>query len=111
MWGCSYPTFAAESAPFNCSRRWPGGPGAVHAAGEDLAQLVAAAALTGGEAVLDAGSGAGHTALAVAPHAATVVSVDLSAAMLAQGQRLATERGITNTVFVVGDVEAGVAFL
>ena len=79
---------------------------AVHAAGEDLAQLVAAAALTGGETVLDAGSGAGHTALAVAPHAATVVSVDLAAAMLAQGQRLAAERGITNVVFAVGDVEA-----
>ena len=79
---------------------------AVHAAGEDLARLVAAAALTGSETVLDAGSGAGHTALAVAPHAATVVSVDLSAAMLAQGHRLAAERGITNVAFTVGDVEA-----
>ena len=49
---------------------------AVHAAGEDLPRLVAAAQLTGREQVLDAGSGAGHTALAVAPHAAQVVSVD-----------------------------------
>jgi ubiquinone/menaquinone biosynthesis C-methylase UbiE len=79
---------------------------AVHAAGEDLAQLVAAAGLTGAERVLDAGSGAGHTALAVALHAAQVVSVDLSAAMLAQGQRLAQERGLDNVTFGVGDVEA-----
>lgn len=78
----------------------------VHAAGEDLAQLVAAAALTGVEQVLDAGSGAGHTALAVAPHAASVISVDLSAAMLDQGRQLARERGIDNVIFQVADVEA-----
>jgi len=79
---------------------------AVHAAGEDLAKLVAAAALSGSEAVLDAGSGAGHTALAIAPFAAQVTGVDLSASMLAQGQRLASERGQANVQFEVGDVEA-----
>lgn len=79
---------------------------AVHAAGEDLVRLVAAAALTGSESVLDAGSGAGHTALAVAPNAGSVLSVDLAAAMLAQGQRLAEERGLQNITFAVGDVEA-----
>jgi ubiquinone/menaquinone biosynthesis C-methylase UbiE len=79
---------------------------AVHAAGEDLTQLVAAARLTGREVVLDAGSGAGHTALAVAPHAARVVAVDLSEAMLAQGARGAEERGLTNVEFRQGDVEA-----
>ena len=79
---------------------------AVHAAGEDLARLVEAAALSGREAVLDAGSGAGHTALAVAPYAARVTSVDLSASMLAQGRRLALERGLGNLHFEVGDVES-----
>jgi len=79
---------------------------AVHAAGEDLARLVEATALSGREAVLDAGSGAGHTALAVAPHAARVTSVDLSASMLAQGRRLALDRGLGNVHFEVGDVEA-----
>lgn len=79
---------------------------AVHAAGEDLARLVAAAELTGRERVLDAGSGAGHTALAVAPHAAQVVSVDLAASMLEQGRRLAAARGLANVEFRVGDVEA-----
>ena len=79
---------------------------AVHAGGEDLTQLVAAAALTGREQVLDAGSGAGHTALALAPGAAHVTAVDLAAAMLVQGRRLALERSLTNITFQVGDVEA-----
>jgi ubiquinone/menaquinone biosynthesis C-methylase UbiE len=79
---------------------------AVHASGEDLAQLVAVAALRGNEYVLDAGCGAGHTALAVATGAAQVTAIDLSAEMLAQGRRLARDRGITNITFEIGDVEA-----
>jgi len=79
---------------------------AVHAAGEDLAQLVRLANLRGSERVLDAGSGAGHTALAVAVGAAQVTAIDLSAAMLAQGRQLAGERGLDNITFEVGDVEA-----
>jgi ubiquinone/menaquinone biosynthesis C-methylase UbiE len=78
----------------------------VHAAGEDLPQMVAAVPLSGCELVLDAGSGAGHTALAFAPHAAHVVSVDLSPAMLAQGKRQARERGLSNIEFRQADVEA-----
>jgi ubiquinone/menaquinone biosynthesis C-methylase UbiE len=79
---------------------------AVHAAGADLDPLVTAARLTGTERALDAGSGAGHTVLALAPHAAEVVSVDLAEAMLAQGRRQAVERGLTNVLFERGDVEA-----
>lgn len=78
----------------------------VHAAGEDLQQLVAAVPLAGRELVLDAGSGAGHTALAFAPRVARVTSVDLSPAMLAQGERQARERGLTNVDFRQADVEA-----
>ncbi|MEN9938430.1 MAG: hypothetical protein RLZZ387_5009 [Chloroflexota bacterium] len=78
---------------------------AVHAAGPDLAALVAAAGAQGHERVLDMGSGAGHTALALAPHVASVTAVDLADAMLEQGQRLAAERGIANITFVRGDVE------
>ena len=78
----------------------------VHAAGEDLAQLVMHAALGGGEAVLDAGSGAGHTALAFAPHVQSVISVDLAPSMLAQGKALALERGVHNVEFRQADVEA-----
>jgi ubiquinone/menaquinone biosynthesis C-methylase UbiE len=78
----------------------------VHAGGEDLTQIVLVAALSGREYVLDAGSGAGHTALAFAPHAAHVVTVDLSNAMLAQGARQAQERGLHNIEFRQADVES-----
>lgn len=78
----------------------------VHASGEDLKQMVAAAALTGREHVLDAGCGAGHTALAFAVGgAASVVAYDLTASMLTQVERLAAERGITNVTTKLGDVE------
>ncbi|MFN3333894.1 MAG: class I SAM-dependent methyltransferase [Caldilinea sp.] len=78
----------------------------VHANGADLAQLVRFADLHGDERVLDAGSGAGHTALALADGAAHVTAIDLSAAMLTQGRRQVEERGLTNVVFKIGDVEA-----
>ena len=77
----------------------------VHAGGPDLAALVAAAAPASHEHALDAGSGAGHTALALAPHVASVTAVDLSREMLDQGAALAAERGLSNLSFVRGDVE------
>jgi ubiquinone/menaquinone biosynthesis C-methylase UbiE len=78
----------------------------VHANGQDLKKMVETAKLTGGELVLDAGCGAGHTALAFAPHVAKVVAFDLSAQMLAQVTRLAAERNLANIETRVGDVEA-----
>lgn len=78
---------------------------AVHARGPDLEAMVQAAALQGEEHLLDAGTGTGHTALAFAPHVAQVVALDLTAAMLAQGQHLAAERGLHNIAFRRGDVE------
>lgn len=78
---------------------------AVHAKGEDLRVMVEIASLTGVEKVLDAGCGAGHTALAFAPHVAEVVAVDLSEAMLAQCRHLAAARAIENVAFRLGDVE------
>lgn len=78
----------------------------VHASGEDLARLVQEAALGGTERVLDAGCGAGHTAIAVAPFARSVVAVDLTEAMLEVAARLAAERGLTNLTVRHGDVEA-----
>ncbi len=79
---------------------------AVHAQGEDLAHLVAAARLTGVERVLDVGCGAGHASVAVAPFAAEVTALDLTDAMLAQAARLTAERGLTNVVTLQGDAEA-----
>lgn len=77
----------------------------IHASGPDLAHMLKAARLTGSESILDAGSGAGHTALYFAPHVAQVTACDLSQSMLAQGQRLAEERGLANIQFRRGDVE------
>lgn len=77
----------------------------VHAAGEDLIQLVTHAVPTGHDRVLDAGSGAGHTSVAIAPRVASVMCVDLSESMLAQGRRLAEERGLQNIEFRLADVE------
>ena len=51
---------------------------AVHAAGADLDLLVASLSLTDGSRVLDAGCGAGHTALAIAASAAQVVALDFT---------------------------------
>jgi ubiquinone/menaquinone biosynthesis C-methylase UbiE len=77
---------------------------AVHAAGPDLPYLVAAAALTGQERVVDLGCGAGHTAMNLAPRAATVTAVDVTPEMLAVAEHLAKERGLGNIVFRQADV-------
>jgi len=76
-----------------------------HASGPDLARLVAEAGFTGQERVLDLGCGTGHTSLACAQHASSVVSLDVTPQMVAAGQALAHERGVTNVEFRVGAVE------
>lgn len=77
---------------------------AVHAKGADLQTLLHAVELTETEVVLDAGCGAGHTALTVAPHAAEVIAYDLTAAMLKQVDQLAAARELTNITTLRGDV-------
>ena len=73
---------------------------AVHAAGEDLAALIALVDSRydgrGDVSVLDLGCGAGHVSFAVAPRAKQVVAYDLSADMLAVVTRAAADRGFTN---------------
>jgi ubiquinone/menaquinone biosynthesis C-methylase UbiE len=78
---------------------------AVHLDGPDLRAMREAWPLTGQELVLDAGTGAGHATLALAPLVGRVVTVDLAEPMLAQARRLAEERGIANVEFRQGDVE------
>ena len=80
----------------------------VHRAGADLEALVRAvvAVAEGRERALDVGSGAGHTALALAPHVARVEALDLTRAMLEQVERLAAERGLANVTTRLGDAEA-----
>ncbi|MDX2140716.1 MAG: class I SAM-dependent methyltransferase [Chloroflexota bacterium] len=76
----------------------------VHAHGEDLHHMLKAVSLTGRERVLDAGCGAGHTALTFAPHVREVVAYDMTPTMLAQVKQLAAERGCNNIVTKLGDV-------
>jgi SAM-dependent methyltransferase len=78
---------------------------AVHAGGEDLARLVAAAAAGPGGRALDLGTGGGHVAYGIAPHMAEVVAYDLSADMLAAVRETAQARGIANIVTEQGAAE------
>ena len=75
------------------------------AAGDDLALLRQTAALTGRERVLDLGTAAGHTALALAPDAACVLGIDPAPAMLHQARRLAAERQRANVAFTVASAD------
>ena len=69
---------------------------AVHAKGESLARLVALVAPKPSWRVLDVATGAGHTALAFAPHVAKVTASDITDQMLAEAKKLAAERGLGN---------------
>lgn len=77
---------------------------AVHASGADLSALVAAAQLSAEMRVLDAGSGAGHATIAVAPHVREAIAYDLTATMLEQVKLLAEERSQANVKTQQGDV-------
>jgi ubiquinone/menaquinone biosynthesis C-methylase UbiE len=78
----------------------------VHARGESLSILVALVKPQGDWQVLDVATGAGHTALAFAPHVARVVAADLTGEMLAKTAELAAERGLGNVETKVADAEA-----
>jgi SAM-dependent methyltransferase len=71
-----------------------------HKSGRELQLVVEYAAVTGRERVLDIGTGAGHTALALAPRVASVVLTDPVEAMLTAARRVLAEAGIRNAQFV-----------
>ena len=77
----------------------------VHAAGPDLDRMIEAASLGVQARVLDAGCGAGHTAMAFAAIADQVFACDFTPAMLKQVEALASELGVTNTRAQLADVE------
>ena len=77
----------------------------VHAAGPDLDLMVESARLNADSLVLDAGCGAGHTALAFAAQAGQVIACDFTASMLAQLVALARQRGVGNIITQLADVE------
>ena len=78
----------------------------VHARGDSLALLVDMARPEAAWRALDVATGAGHTALAFAPHVAAVVATDVTPEMLAQTARLATERSLTNVTTQLADATA-----
>jgi ubiquinone/menaquinone biosynthesis C-methylase UbiE len=78
----------------------------VHAQGESLARLSELTQPKRDWRVLDVSTGAGHTALAFAPHVAHVIASDLTPQMLATAQKLAAERGITNVEFKPADAQS-----
>ena len=76
-----------------------------HSGGPDLDAMLAAAPRAPAR-VLDVGAGAGHTAVALAPHASSVVALDLTPAMLEQTAALARARGLSNVEVRLGDAES-----
>ena len=71
-----------------------------HKTGRELQLVVEFASPRGTERVLDIGTGAGHTALALAPRVASVVLTDPVLGMLTTARRLFAEAGVRNAEFV-----------
>ena len=78
----------------------------IHAKGESLGILLELVKPQAHWQMLDVATGAGHTALAFAPHVAHVVASDITEGMLAQTTELAAGRGLTNLEPKVADAEA-----
>jgi ubiquinone/menaquinone biosynthesis C-methylase UbiE len=77
-----------------------------HATSDTLQLMLELAQPKGSERVLDVATGTGFCAMAFAPHVKEVVAYDLTPQMLAEAERLATERGIGNMRFEQGPAEA-----
>jgi SAM-dependent methyltransferase len=91
-------TFGPAAAAYTVS--------AGHADAASLARLVGYASPAPGDVALDVATGAGHTALALAPHVRSVVAVDLTPEMLAETARHAARRGLANVRVQIGAAEA-----
>jgi ubiquinone/menaquinone biosynthesis C-methylase UbiE len=77
-----------------------------HAKGGSLARLVELLAPQPTWKALDIATGAGHMALALAPHVANVIASDITPQMLAVARKLAAERNIRNISFADARAEA-----
>ena len=76
----------------------------VHAMGEDLPKIAELAQKIQPQLALDAGCGAGHTTMTIAPYSEKVIAYDLTASMLEQVRQLAKERNLTNIETRQGNV-------
>jgi len=79
---------------------------AAHADEQVLARIVELAGPQPHWMALDIATGTGHTALALAPHVASVIGFDLTPEMLAEAGKLRAARGVGNVTFREGDVHA-----
>jgi ubiquinone/menaquinone biosynthesis C-methylase UbiE len=77
-----------------------------HAEGEDLERIVALAAATPDDHVLDIATGGGHTALALARVAGRVTASDLTPEMLAAAEAHLRRAGVANVDFAPADAQA-----
>jgi ubiquinone/menaquinone biosynthesis C-methylase UbiE len=76
-----------------------------HSSSERLQEVLELARPQPGDLALDVATGTGNTAFALAPYARAVVGLDLTREMLDQARRIAAERDIANTDWVIGDAE------
>ena len=111
-------TVGISAAPANAQqlRAWDGDEGAYWAAHAEYFdrsalpfhhRLLAAAAITGHDRVLDIGCGTGQTTLHAARAAAagSVLGIDLSSAMLAYARQRAADGHLENVSFVQADAQ------
>jgi len=71
-----------------------------------LRRVVELAAPKSSDVALDIATGAGHTAIALAPHVARVIAYDLTEPMLAETRRNAAARGLANLSTRQGTAES-----
>lgn len=71
---------------------------------EDIEPIVQAARPRATDRALDAGTGAGHVALALAPHVQSVTGLDATPEMIEQARELAAQARLGNLDWVEGDV-------
>src|SRR5438445_4825776 len=74
-----------------------------HSSAEGLREVLELARPQLGDLALDVATGAGHVALALAPHVRRVYGLDLTREMLDQAHRLQTERQVENVNWILGD--------
>jgi ubiquinone/menaquinone biosynthesis C-methylase UbiE len=74
-----------------------------HASSERLQEVIDLTRPGPGDLVVDVATGTGHTAFALAPHVRRVIGLDLTREMLDEARRMAVERNIVNTDWVIGD--------
>jgi ubiquinone/menaquinone biosynthesis C-methylase UbiE len=78
----------------------------VHAKGESLPLLVDLVKPQKSWRALDVGTGAGHTAMAIAPRVAQMIATDITEEMLLKTCELAKARGIANLSVGIADAES-----